>query len=205
MDSDFTYGQYAGSQQIFGPPALPGSVAITTINGITGPTIDFDGGSSGFTFSPAGTTITLTSPLTTKGDIFTRSSTVGTRLAVGANGDVLTADSGEATGLKWAPPAAAAPLNVVTITAADSPYALTDANDVVLVDATAGVVRIDLTDASLALPKAYYFKKIDASANAMRVDAFAGQTIDGATPLSTAVQYTAFTLVPDGSSEWGIF
>jgi len=46
------------------------------------------------------------SPLTTKGDIFTFS-TVGARLPVGTNGQVLTADSTEATGLKFATPASA--------------------------------------------------------------------------------------------------
>jgi trimeric autotransporter adhesin len=41
------------------------------------------------------------SPLTTKGDLYTFSTT-DARLAVGANGTVLTADSAESTGLKWA-------------------------------------------------------------------------------------------------------
>lgn len=41
------------------------------------------------------------SPLTTKGDIYTFS-TLNARLGIGANGQVLTADSAEATGLKWA-------------------------------------------------------------------------------------------------------
>jgi hypothetical protein len=44
-------------------------------------------------------------PLTTKGDVFTFS-TVDARLGVGANGTVLTADSAETTGLKWATVAA---------------------------------------------------------------------------------------------------
>jgi hypothetical protein len=45
------------------------------------------------------------SPLTTKGDLYTFS-TSDARLGVGANNTVLTADSAEATGLKWATPSA---------------------------------------------------------------------------------------------------
>lgn len=41
------------------------------------------------------------SPLTTKGDLYTYSTT-NDRLAVGANGLCLVTDSAEATGLKWA-------------------------------------------------------------------------------------------------------
>jgi hypothetical protein len=50
---------------------------------------------------------TGTSPLTTKGDLFTFS-TVNARLGVGTDGHVLTADSVAATGIKWAAPVAAA-------------------------------------------------------------------------------------------------
>jgi len=52
---------------------------------------------------PAWATASDQTPLTTKGDLFTFS-TLDARLGVGANNTVLTADSAEATGLKWATP-----------------------------------------------------------------------------------------------------
>jgi hypothetical protein len=48
----------------------------------------------------AGGTWVNPSPLTTKGDVYTYS-TLDARLGVGSNGQFLTAESGETTGLKW--------------------------------------------------------------------------------------------------------
>lgn len=42
--------------------------------------------------------------LTTKGDLISRTSSAVTRLGVGTNGQVLTADSAQSTGLKWSTP-----------------------------------------------------------------------------------------------------
>ncbi len=95
---------YAPAEPVDTPQTVtPSGSAVLTINGvITGPSVTLTGASSGFSYSTTGTTtLNLVSPLTTKGDLYTWSSS-GTRLAVGTNGQVLTADSTQTTGLKWA-------------------------------------------------------------------------------------------------------
>jgi hypothetical protein len=57
------------------------------------------------------------SPLTTKGDLYTFS-TVDTRLPVGTNGYVLSADSAEPTGLKWVSPTGGVPTTRLVSTTA---------------------------------------------------------------------------------------
>lgn len=66
-------------------------------------------------------------PVTTKGDLFTFS-TIPTRLGVGANNTVLTADSAEATGLKWATPSSGALTKITS--AAFSAAATVDVDNV---------------------------------------------------------------------------
>jgi len=60
------------------------------------------------------------SPLTTKGDLYTFS-TSDARLGVGTNTHVLTADSAEATGLKWAAPAGGGKVLQVIFASTDTP------------------------------------------------------------------------------------
>ncbi len=101
VNNDLTYDSYLEPDADPFVQQILASTAITSINGITGPTVTFSGGVSGFTFVPGGTTITLLSPLTAKGDLYTRNSTTGVALPVGTNTFVLSANSGTATGLEW--------------------------------------------------------------------------------------------------------
>lgn len=64
------------------------------------------------------------SPLTTKGDLYTYD-TGDARLGVGTNGQVLTADSGEAAGIKWSNPASSSTYEEeFTATGGDEDFAL---------------------------------------------------------------------------------
>jgi hypothetical protein len=90
-----------------------GSLAVTQWDGgvlyfrSTGATTYFDYFQAGFS-----------SPLTTKGDLYTYSTT-DARLGVGTNGQVLTAQSGQATGLQWAT-ASAGSLTLISTTSFSS-------------------------------------------------------------------------------------
>ena len=87
---------------------------------------------------------TYTSPLTTKGDIFVRS-TVDTRLPVGANTQILAADSTEVTGLKWINVPATGVTSVAALTLGTSG---TDLTSTVANGTTTPVITLNVPTAS---------------------------------------------------------
>jgi len=64
---------------------------------------------------PAWATASDQTPLTTKGDLL-GFSTLDARIPIGANGTLLTADSTESLGLKWAAPASSGALTLISTT-----------------------------------------------------------------------------------------
>lgn len=79
-------------------------------------------------------------PLTTKGDVVVHDGTNSVRLAVGSNTQVLTADSAQATGVKWAAAGAGSvDIKAATITA---PYDSYDYSEVVTDAAVTGSSQI---------------------------------------------------------------
>lgn len=77
---------------------------------------------------------------------------------------------------------------------------LTSANEVVLVDASAGNIVLNLPTAVDNLGKTIKLKRTDGSANGITIDGNASETIDGNATISINTQYESFTIVCDGSN-----
>jgi hypothetical protein len=95
---------FANSPTLIAPAlGTPASGVATNLTGLplsTGVTGTLPIGNGGTGQTTANPAFNALSPMTTKGDLIGYS-TVAARLAVGANGQALIADSGETTGLKW--------------------------------------------------------------------------------------------------------
>lgn len=57
LDADYTYATYAQPAPTIGTTVIGGNIAITNINGVTGPSITFNGGATGYSFVPAGNSV----------------------------------------------------------------------------------------------------------------------------------------------------
>lgn len=138
-------------------------------------------------------------PSTSKGDLIVNNGTTNVRLPVGSDTFLLTADSAQANGLKWA----AAPSVNLAVSSKTSNYTATSADG--LIQASGAAFTITLPAATGNAGKTLEIIKTDAStANVITISRAGTDTINGATSIKLASQWDSVTLVSDGSSKWNI-
>ena len=146
----------------------------------------------GLQFSPGGGG---SSPLTTKGDLYTYS-TVNTRLPVGTDGLALLADSSQTTGLRWGTVSGGSgilrSINVVSVNTTAGANVLTDYTYLV-----SGTTTITLPTA-VGNTNLYTIKNV--GVNTVTIGTTSAQTIDGGATALLKVQYVSVDLISNGSN-----
>jgi hypothetical protein len=128
------------------------------------------------------------SPLTTKGDLYTYSTT-DARLGVGTNGQILTADSAEATGLKWATPAGGGGKVLQVVNATTNTAVTNSTNSYVDTNVTATITPTLATSKVLVLVSQNGGAKSNQNAsNALNI-----RLMRGATSILQFVKYGNYT------------
>lgn len=92
----------------------------------------------------------------------------------------------------------------VAISVKNANYTLMTSDNVILGDATGGAIIFTLPSAASAVGQVFFLKKIDASVNVVTVKGNLTELIDGSNTVLINSQYTAITVVSDGTQWWAI-
>lgn len=191
-----TGGQTA-NRVIASPDGAPGSVALRALvandipnlpaTKITTGTLSISQGGTGQ--STQSTAYNALSPNTTKGDLTIRNGSTNVRLAVGADGTILVANSGAAEGASWQ---ANAPLYYPAVETVVTPYFMLTTDVIIGVNIGAGSVVNLLTPP--ASGRRVIVKDISgaASTHNITVAPAAGDTVEGSATISTNYGYRSY-------------
>jgi hypothetical protein len=151
---------------------------------------------TGLSFSGTTLNVSGTSPLTTKGDLYTYS-TADARLGVGSNNEVLIADSSTPTGLKWGTVTGfTRSINAVSSNTTAGAVAGTD-----YVYLVSGTTTITLPTA-VGNTNRYTIKR--SGTGVVSIATTSSQTIDGSSsPITINVRYVSLDLISNGTN-WEI-
>jgi hypothetical protein len=128
------------------------------------------------------------------GDTYYRDSSGNfVRLGVGSTNQVLKVASGLPS---WGP----VPGALFTTNTQTTSYTVGTSDTVVFADATSGNVTVTLPAASGVAGYRFFIKRIDSSANTVTIARSGSDTIDGATSFTLDLQYTAISVVSNGSA-----
>ena len=144
------------------------------------------------------------SPITTKGDLIIGDNSGNTmRLAIGADGKVLTADAASTGGIKWETVVGGGGYTVHEIDNTDSPYTISETSGevVILVDTSAGAVTVNLPTAVGNTAK--YHIKLVADGNTLTIEPAGTETIDGSTNATVVVENVTITVI-NNNANWFI-
>lgn len=135
-----------------------------------------------------------------KGNILAGTGATGayTNVAVGGDGQVLTADSTQSGGVRWGTPQSS---NSHTVTTKTNDYTATTNDEVILANATSVSSTLTVTlPTAVGNTNIYDIKKIDSSSHTVTIATTSSQTIDGGSTAVLQVQYASISVVSDGAN-----